>query len=242
MDVEAYKQKAMELLNYNQTYERLVRNSLESCNESSRRKIKQLSLLCPDKSLFKSFTTTNPSLSYFYGLPKVHESQIPLRPILANIGTITKLLTGWLAQQLSPYLGTFSQSHIKSSHDYKGGLISFAAGNSTNLGKMVSLDVVYLFSKVPIDDVLVFIDQKIQHDEIVVPVSRDIFISLLKVCNDGNVFELKGMYFRQRFGIALWSPLSPVMAGLFMEQFQSELLPTITTLPPLWIRYADDNF
>ena len=36
------------------------------------------------------------------------------------------------------------------------------------------------------------------------------------------------------------SPLLPVMAGLFMEYFESELLPTIATLPPLWIRYVDD--
>lgn len=73
-----------------------------------------------------------------------------------------------------------------------------------------------------------------------VSIPRAVFISLIKVCIDGNVFEFEGMYFRQRFGIAMGSPLSPVMAGLFMEYFESELLPTITTLPPLWIRYVDD--
>ena len=156
IDVGAYKRKAMGLLNDNETYERLVSNPLDSCNESSRRKIKQLSQLCQDKSIFKSFSTTNPSLSYFYGLPKIHKPQIPLRPIIANIGTVTRPLAGWLAQQLSPYLGTFSQSHIKNSQDYKGRLINFAAGNSTNLVKMVSLDVVSLFSKVPVDDVFEF--------------------------------------------------------------------------------------
>ena len=105
---------------------------------------------------------------------------------------------------------------------------------------MVSLDVVSLFSKVPVDDVLNFIERKIQQGEIVVPIPGAVFISLLKVCIDGNVFEFEGMYFRQRFGIAMGSPLSPVMAGLFMEYFESELLPTIATLPPLWIRYVDD--
>ena len=39
------------------------------------------------------------------------------------------------------------------------------------------------------------------------------------------------MIFRQRFGRVMGNPLSPVMAGLFMEYFKSELLPRTTTLP-----------
>ena len=38
------------------------------------------------------------------------------------------------------------------------------------------------------------------------------------------------------------SPLSPVLAGLFMEYFESELLPTLPVAPPLWLRYVDDIF
>ena len=38
------------------------------------------------------------------------------------------------------------------------------------------------------------------------------------------------------------SPLSPVLANLFMEYFESELLPTISPLPKLWVRYVDDIF
>ena len=40
IDVGAYKQKAMGLLSDNETYERLVSNPLDSCNESNRRKVK----------------------------------------------------------------------------------------------------------------------------------------------------------------------------------------------------------
>ena len=106
---------------------------------------------------------------------------------------------------------------------------------------MVTLDVVSSFSKVPVDDVLGFIDRKIQQGEIVVPIPRAVLILLLKVCIDGSVSEFERMYFSQSFGTAMGSPLSPEIAGLFIEYFESELLPTIITLPPLWFRYVEDK-
>ena len=74
-----------------------------------------------------------------------------------------------------------------------------------------------------------------------VPIPRAVIISLLNVITHGSVFEFEGMYFRQGFGLAMEYHLSPVMAELFMEYFESELLPTIATLPPLWTRYVDDK-
>ena len=69
---------------------------------------------------------------------------------------------------------------------------------------------------------------------------RTVFIFLLKLCIDWNVFEFEGLFFRQRFGIPIGSLLSPVMTGLLMEYFERELLPTSSTLQPLWISYVDD--
>ena len=36
------------------------------------------------------------------------------------------------------------------------------------------------------------------------------------------------------------SPLSPVLANLYMEYYETELLPQISPSPPLWLRYVDD--
>ena len=38
------------------------------------------------------------------------------------------------------------------------------------------------------------------------------------------------------------SPLSPVMANLYMEYYESELLPTLPLRPSMWLRYVDDVF
>ena len=38
------------------------------------------------------------------------------------------------------------------------------------------------------------------------------------------------------------SPLSPVLANLYMEYFEVELLPTLSLRPIMWARYVDDIF
>jgi hypothetical protein len=38
------------------------------------------------------------------------------------------------------------------------------------------------------------------------------------------------------------SPLSPVMANLFMEEFEKKALATATLKPGFWFRYVDDTF
>ena len=93
-------------------------------------------------------------------------------------GTVIRPLAGWLAQQLSPYLRKFSDSHLVNSFEYKERLQYFARQHSTNSVKMMSLDIVSLFSNVPVEDVLTFIDAQIQSTRIVVLVPRETFMSL----------------------------------------------------------------
>ena len=47
-------------------------------------------------------------------------------------------------------------------------------------------------------------------------------------------------YYMQTFGVAMGSALSPVLANLYREYVESELLPTIDMKPLLWLRYVDD--
>ena len=107
---------------------------------------------------------------------------------------------------------------------------------------MVSLDVTALFPNVPLEDVLEFLKGKIEGGFVVPPVPVGEFLDLIRLCVDNNVFEFNGQYFRQRFGVAMGSPLSPVLAGLYMEYFETVLLPTLPVQPALWLRYVDDVF
>ena len=38
------------------------------------------------------------------------------------------------------------------------------------------------------------------------------------------------------------SPLSPVLANLYMEYYEAELLPSLPLRPSMWLRYMDDVY
>ena len=237
-----YIHKASEILSDHDTYELLNSNPLCNVNKMVRSRVRQIASKCPDPQFFNRFYRQNPGLAYFYGLPKLHKEGCPLRQIISNVGTVTRPLAGWLAGILSPYLGTFSDAHLRNSLDFKNRFIEFAFNNSMQDVSLVSLDVKSLFTNVPLNLVVEFIDRKIESGHIQIPIPKPEFIALIELCVNNNYFQFEGKFYRQSFGISMGSPLSPVLAGLFMEYFESELLPTLSNLPKFWTRYVDDVF
>ena len=107
---------------------------------------------------------------------------------------------------------------------------------------MLSLDVESLFTNVPLDDVLSFLRRKVSEGSVHLPLPTDVFLDLIRLCVDSNSFSFNGKFYSQIFGVAMGSPLSPVLSNLYMEYFESELLPTLPIRPSLWLRYVDDVF
>ena len=42
-------------------------------------------------------------------------------------------------------------------------------------------------------------------------------------------------------GVAMWSPLGPVLAGIFMAQLERTILPDLKSVTSPWLRYVDDT-
>ena len=107
---------------------------------------------------------------------------------------------------------------------------------------MVSFDVDSLFTKVPIEDVLGFLSEKLPETDLDLGMPVNCFLELVKLCVTSNAFSFNNSFYMQQSGMGMGSPLSPILSNLYMEFYETKLLPQILPCRLIWFRYVDDIF
>ncbi|XP_075923264.1 uncharacterized protein LOC142924610 [Petromyzon marinus] len=230
MDKTEYNNKIQELLN-DGSYTKIKRDPTNSLVTKTNKIISDSTALIDEIKQFslKPSAARPPRL---YGLPKIHKEDTPLRPIVSTISSPTYKLARFLADILQTFTGKTTSAVLNSTH-----LVSTIKGISLPPNDLlVSFDVVSLFTKVPVPDTIAIIEDLV-HQGLHTDVPP-----LVRHCLTNTYFTWNGTFYKQTEGTPMGSPLSPVVANVFMEKFETDAIQTATLRPTLWKRYVDDTF
>ena len=225
MDKQDYINNANQLLNQN-TYKVI---SKDPTNTIKNKLINILKGIKTKSGLgintYKSMYPTGCVPPKFYGLPKIHKPDTPLRPIVSSCGSVTYGVAKELAKILKPLVGK-SPHHINSTQDF----VEQAKHFKLEAGECLSsYDVSALFTSVPIDPALNIIQDLLEKDntlkERTVMEVGDIIL-LLEFCLKNTYFSFQGQFYEQVEGAAMGSPVSPIVANLYMEYLEQKALST----------------
>ena len=108
--------------------------------------------------------------------------------------------------------------------------------------KIVSFDVKSLFSNVPLDQTISIILNRIYNNrEINTDISRSEMKELLYLCTKNVHFSFHNNIYIQNDGVAMRSPLVPILANIFMVEFERSVIPDLANKLNNWRRYVDDT-
>ena len=167
------------------------------------------------------------------GYPRYTKRGTPLRPIVSSNGAVTYTTAKELSRILKPLVGK-SPNHIHNNQDFTEHLKGIQLGPDE---VMVSYDVRALFTSVPIQLALNIMEKLLKEDiglQNRTTMSIKHNMDLLEFCLRSTYFTYQGKYYQQVEGAAMGSPISPIVANLYMESFEVRPLSTSPNPPWMW--------
>ena len=244
---DQYREKVENLIGDSQTYDKLERDPTPKFTRETRAVLKSIEKKGNlDRKTYLKLYPSDPLPPLFYGLPKIHKEGIPLRPIVSSIGSVTYDVSKHIAGLLSNLVGK-SAYHVKDTNSFVGDLKDVTIENDE---VMVSFDVEALFTSVPVHVACEEARSKLEEElgnlesdlraKTAMEVSE--IVQLLKLCLETTYFQVDGRFYRQKWGTAMGSPVSVVIANMFMESLEQSALRSFPQPVKYWRRYVDDTF
>ncbi|XP_073258104.1 uncharacterized protein [Porites lutea] len=179
-------------------------------------------------------------LAHLYGLPKTHKERLTMRPILSATGTYNYTLAKWLDEKLKPLS---VNNHTISDVFQFAEEIRELDFNEDDI--LVSYDVSALFTNVPLEETIQILvnkafNQNWLNETYNLNITQEDLVELLRVATKHQLFQFNGSLYEQIDGVAMGSPLGPLMANTFMCLME-EKLESEDKLPSFYKRYVDDT-
>ncbi|XP_055542782.1 uncharacterized protein LOC129728370 [Wyeomyia smithii] len=212
------------------------KDPLNTMTEEANTVRQKVARLMGEDKLERKFHVPNPKVASLYCLPKIHKSPLAMRPISSNICIPTEKMAAWVVDEMKNYPVTHGMS-VKNSVE----LVDYLKDVEIRRGEaLVSFDVTALFPSVPVTDALNSLRRHLERKK-APPNHIEAYLLITETCMNQNFFSFRGRFYRQVFGLSMGNKLSPLLADLFMSDFEVALS-TEKYFPRVWKRYVDDIF
>ena len=184
----------------------------------------------------------NPRTPIFYGLPKIHKQNFPLRPIVSAFNSPTDNLCKYITHFLQP-LCEFIPSYIKDSKHFLQ-LIE-AINTIPDNSILVTADVKSLYTNIPHDDGIESIFQhysKWLHTLPSYAPNANVITILLHFILKHSHFRFQEQHFIQNTGTSMGGRYAPPYANIFMSKIEDIIYQEWSSHIPFWKRFIDDIF
>nr|VZH95334.1 unnamed protein product [Spirometra erinaceieuropaei] len=184
-----------------------------------------------------SMKPTDTATARFYGLPKVHKANVPLRPIVSLRDTPTYGLAKWMFGR-PKVLAEGSPTTVTSVYQYLECIKHLKLEPDES---MVSFDVVSLFTSIPRQLAIDVVDQPLAelYEERHKPLRSEHLLELLRYCLK-TYFTFGGQMYEQIKGTPVDSPISGLIAEVVPQRVEHLVFNKYQ--PKFWAHYVDDTF
>jgi len=240
MDNSEYEQKMQKLIDES-PYIELNQNPILSYQK----RIKQVCLDLAQsqkitKPLYDALRPDSTKCPILYGLPKLHKEGIPMRPIVDYRFTPGHPISNFLKNILKCTIEDHPHT-LKNSYMF---VEEISKIRIDQMDTMVSFDVTSLFTNVPVDYTIDIIMQRLQLTSKWKGIAGK--LNLLDINNllhlvSENYITWRGKYYKQTKGSPMGSPLSPLLAEVFLQDMERKTISTLHHVKT-WLRSVDDVF
>ncbi|CAF3177808.1 unnamed protein product [Rotaria sp. Silwood2] len=185
----------------------------------------RLSRLLKEKKInqntYDKIYATGCSIPVLYCTVKVHKAKFPLRPIIAMCNAPNYKLATFLTNMIKNYKKE-SQSYVKDSFEFTK-ILRTTSCNTNDV--ILSFDIESLYPNVPVTEAiqlgveLIWENNKIH--KFTTMTKTDLYILFNLAVRDLH-FRFYNNYYRQTDGVAMGSPLAPILADLFVSMLEEK--------------------
>ena len=165
---------------------------------------------------------------------------MPVRPIVSYVNHTLYNTSKYLAKLLSPFARSIPSFVENSVHLCE--ILQDVTIDEDEV--LVSFDVKSLYTSVPIEPALCSVRTLLETTSIWKgadsTITVDEVIELLSLCLRELGFKFRDQFYEMSSRLAMGSPVSPIVANIFMSRLEEDAMSTMSAKPKLWHLYVDN--